>query len=203
MELLLRIPSQAYLFPIGEGVVVDFQTRACSEELLLKILKQVVWSRGIRILAWIARDKTTQEHIRNAGLRSDVPSPNGSSLSDRSERLILYNSLRSGQNIQHDGDVILWGHLHAGAEVLASGSVLIAGRLKGIVHAGKAGQKDVYVLAGSFETPQVRVGHRLCYADASMTWWQKTVLITLEEDNVIVREGNFLESLVNSGKKVL
>jgi len=101
--------------------------------------------------------------------------------------------LRSGQNIEHGGDVILWGHLNAGAEILAAGSVLVAGRLKGIVHAGRDGRKDVYVLAGSFETPQVRVGRRLCYADESMSWWGETVLITVEDEKLIVREGHFWE----------
>ena len=42
LELLLRIPPQAYLFPVGEGVVLDFQSRVCSEDLLLRILRRVV-----------------------------------------------------------------------------------------------------------------------------------------------------------------
>ena len=194
LDLLLRVPSQAYLLPVGDGVVLDFQSRVCSEKLLLDILRYVVWPRGIRVLAWVASDKMTQALIARAGLRSDEPSPALSSEPlDCPNRLVLYNALRSGQKIEHGGDVILWGHLNAGAEILAAGSVLVAGRLKGIVHAGKEGREDVYVLAGSFETPQVRVGHRLCYVDESMNWWRKTVLITLEEEKLIIREGCFLE----------
>ena len=33
----------------------------------------------------------------------------------------------------------------------------------------------------------------LCYADESMTWWQETVLITVEDEKLIIREGHFLE----------
>ena len=73
--------------------------------------------------------------------------------------------------------------------------VVVAGRLKGLVHAGSEGREDVYVLAGSFETSQVRVGHRLCYADNSMSWWQKPVLITLEEERVVVRESSFTSGM--------
>ena len=195
LELLLNIPPQVYLFPVGEGAVLDFQSRACSEDLLLRILQRVVWPSGIRVLAWVSSDETTQALVHRAGLRADEPSPAPPPvpLPDGPGALVLYNSLRSGQNIEHSGDVILWGHLNAGAEILAAGSVLVAGRLKGIVHAGRAGSKDVYVLAGSFETPQVRVGRRLCYADESMSWWGETVLITVEDEKLIVREGHFWE----------
>ena len=194
LELLLRIPPQAYLFPVGEGVVLDFQSRVCSEGLLLRILRRVVWPGGIRILAWVSLNGTTQALVRRAGLTAEEPSPvPPSPPSDSPGALVLYNSLRSGQNIEHGGDVLLWGHLNAGAEILATGSVLVAGRLKGIVHAGRDGRKDVYVLAGSFETRQIRVGRRLCYADESMSWWRKTVLITVEDEKPIIREGHFLE----------
>ena len=205
LELLLGISPQAHLLPTGEGVVLDFQSRACSEDLLLRILQQVIWPGGIRILAWVSSNETTQALVRRAGLKFDEPSTVSSSspspspppppppLPDRPGVLVLYNSLRSGQNIEHGGDVLLWGHLNAGAEILAAGSVLVAGRLKGIVHAGRDGRKDVYVLAGSFETRQIRVGRRLCYADESMSWWRKTVLITVEDEKPIIREGHFLE----------
>ena len=194
LELLLRIPPQAYLFPVGEGVVLDFQSRAWSEDLLLRILQRVVWPRGIRVLAWVSSNGTTQTLVRRAGLRADEPSPAPfPPLPEGPGALVLYNSLRSGQNVEHGGDVVLWGHLNAGAEILAAGSVLVAGRLKGIVHAGRNGSKDAYVLAGSFETPQIRMGRRLCYADDSMIWWRKTVLITVEDEKLIVRKGHFLE----------
>ena len=198
LDLLQRIPPQAYIFPIGEGVVLDFQSRPCSEDLLVKILQSVVWPRGFKVLAWLSADSRTRERLRNAGLRTDEPSSALSSVaavSERPETLVLYNSLRSGQNIEARGDVILWGHLHVGAEILAAGSVVVAGRLKGLVHAGSEGREDVYVLAGSFETSQVRVGHRLCYADNSMSWWQKPVLITLEEERVVVRESSFTSGM--------
>lgn len=195
LELLLHIPPQACLFPIGEGAVLDFQSRACSEDLLLGILQRVVWPRSIRVLAWTSSNGVTQALVRKAGLRADEPSPalSPTHLPEGPGALVLYNSLRSGQNVEHCGDVVLWGHLNAGAEILAAGSVLVAGRLKGIVHAGRDGRKDVYVLAGSFETRQIRVGRRLCYADESMSWWRKTVLITVEDEKPIIREGHFLE----------
>ena len=39
LDLLLSVPSQAYLLPVGDGVVLDFQSRVCSEKLLLDILR--------------------------------------------------------------------------------------------------------------------------------------------------------------------
>ena len=105
---------------------------------------------------------------------------------------VLYSSMRSGQSIDTDGDVLIWGHLNPGAEIVAGGSVIVAGRLLGVVHAGGYGRNDVFVWAGSFETPQVRIGNKLCYADPkSTTCWRKGVLITLEEGTPVIREHKF------------
>ena len=104
----------------------------------------------------------------------------------------VYTSMRSGQSIKTDGDVLVWGHLNPGAEIEAGGSVLIAGRLLGLVHAGAGGRHDVFVWAGSFEAPQVRIADKLCYADAMTTaCWRKGVLITLEDDTPVIREYKF------------
>ena len=114
---------------------------------------------------------------------------------------IVYNSLRSGQRIETDGDVLVWGHLNPGAEIVAGGSIIIAGKLIGVVHAGVHGRTDVFVWAGCFETPQVRIGNKLCYADEKSTaCWRKSVLITLDDGTPVIRENKFLLNLSNEKK---
>jgi septum site-determining protein MinC len=79
--------------------------------------------------------------------------------------------------------------LNSGAEIYAGGSVSVLGKLKGLVHAGRRGTEAVYILAGSFEPRQLRVGDRLCdQFGADMKWWKKPVIITLEEDGLFFRD---------------
>ncbi|MBQ6567543.1 MAG: hypothetical protein IJL80_10845 [Treponema sp.] len=75
--------------------------------------------------------------------------------------------------------------------------IIVAGRLSGVVHAGglMPVREDVFVWAGCFETPQVRIANKLCFADPKSTAsWRKSVLITLEEGTPVIRENKFLQS---------
>lgn len=190
-ELLLEkfeaISEETYVLPIGTGVVLDFQSRRCSEELIGKILFRVVWPKGINVLAWITTDEETTLQLRRAGFHTAEPECSG--IKSEPDTLILNHSLRSGQREEASGNVVLIGHLNSGAEIYAGGSVSVLGKLKGLVHAGRQGTDGVYILAGSFEPQQLRIGDRLCSQIApDMKWWKKPVIITLEENGLLLRD---------------
>lgn len=56
-------------------------------------------------------------------------------------------SLRSGMSIEYGGSVVVVGDVNPGAEIRADGNVIVLGRLKGVVHAGRRGDKDAFVAA--------------------------------------------------------
>ncbi len=106
--------------------------------------------------------------------------------------------MRSGDSLVTAGDVLLWGHLNAGAEIKAGGNIIVAGKLRGLVHAGQGlknnnanNNERVFVMAGSFEARQLRIGRKLCYADENTAGWHKSVLITLEDGMPMIRENKF------------
>jgi septum site-determining protein MinC len=181
------IPEQTYALPMGTGVVLDFQSRPCSERLVGAILSRVVWPKRLNVLAWTTSDKESAARLICAGFKTEEPltehpkTPLGT--------LIVERSLRSGQHEDYDGDVVLVGHLNSGAELFAGGSVSILGKLKGLVHAGRNGTEGVYIVAGSFEPQQLRIGDKLCgQFDEDMKWWKKPVIITLEDDGLLFRD---------------
>ena len=200
LKSFVRIPTGNYKLPDEQGIVLDFAGRACSRRLILHMLNSIVWEKGIKILAWLSTNDDSLKLFRAAGLISVEPDAEVISqiLEAQKEReknsalKIVYNSLRSGQRIETEGDILIWGHLNPGAEILAGGSIIIAGKLIGVVHAGAHGRDDVFVWAGCFETPQVRIGNKLCYADENSTaCWRKSVLITLESNMPVIRENKF------------
>lgn len=67
-------------------------------------------------------------------------------------------TLRSGQNIQSNGHLIVLGDVNPGAEVEAVGNVIVLGALKGIVHAGAEGDRGACVCALSMAPTQIRIG---------------------------------------------
>lgn len=206
LKMLVRIPPSAYKLPEDKGAAFDFGERACSRRLILHMINSIVWEKGIKIMSWISASKDSVKLFREAGLETaeppaeiatpQPPEPEAEKLPElmhTASLKVVYNSMRSGQSIKSDGDVLVWGHLNPGAEIVAGGSIIVAGKLLGVVHAGGFGREDVFVWAGSFETPQVRIANKLCYADPkSTTCWRKGVLITLEDGTPVIRENKFL-----------
>ena len=68
-------------------------------------------------------------------------------------------SLRSGQNIEFEGSLVIIGDVNSGAEVIASDNIVITGILRGLAHAGAKGNKKAIIAANSIEGPQVRIAN--------------------------------------------
>ncbi|AEE14319.1 septum site-determining protein minC [Thermodesulfobium narugense DSM 14796] len=68
----------------------------------------------------------------------------------------VYKSLRSGQKIDFEGNVIILGDVNAGAKISAGGSVIVLGSLKGIVQAGILDNSSI-VFALDFDPVQITI----------------------------------------------
>jgi septum site-determining protein MinC len=74
--------------------------------------------------------------------------------------LVIARTLRSGQRIEHPGDVVIIGDVNAGAEVVAGGHIVVWGRARGLLHAGALGNEDAVICALDLAPTQLRIaGH--------------------------------------------
>jgi septum site-determining protein MinC len=71
--------------------------------------------------------------------------------------LYLKQTLRAGQAVSHQGHLVIVGDVNAGAEVEAEGDITIWGSLRGIAHAGIAGNKGAEIRALKFAPIQIRI----------------------------------------------
>lgn len=71
--------------------------------------------------------------------------------------LVVERTVRSGQRIEHPGDVIVIGDVHAGAEIIAGRHVIVWGKLHGVVHAGALGDESAVVCALDLAPTQLRI----------------------------------------------
>lgn len=67
-------------------------------------------------------------------------------------------TVRSGQIVEAEGDMLLIGVVHPGGTVRATGSIFVIGELKGIAHAGVNGKESAVVVANFRYNAQVRIG---------------------------------------------
>lgn len=66
-------------------------------------------------------------------------------------------TLRSGQLITFDGNLVILGDVNPGAVVEATGNIVVMGLLRGVVHAGSDGNKDAIVAALGLHPTQLRI----------------------------------------------
>ncbi len=71
---------------------------------------------------------------------------------------ILRKTVRSGQKVSNEGDVIVFGDVNPGGEVSATGNITVLGDIRGVVHAGVKGNTSSYVVAYNLKPLQIRIG---------------------------------------------
>lgn len=75
--------------------------------------------------------------------------------------VFVAHTLRSGQRVECEGDVVVLGDVNDGAEVIAGGSIAVMGTLRGLAHAGATGRDDVVVAANCLMPKQLRISGRI------------------------------------------
>ena len=92
------------------------------------------------------------------------------------------NTLRSGDNVQFDGDVVVMtdmkpgcqimaagnivvmGDINPGAKVVAYGNVIVMGKVEGFIHAGALGNIHSYIVANNLDPKILKIAN--CIAEA-------------------------------------
>ncbi len=77
---------------------------------------------------------------------------------------IYRGNLRSGQLLHRHESVLVIGDVNPGANVISDGDILIWGRLRGVAHAGAAGEERAIIGALTFEPIQLRIGGLIAIA---------------------------------------
>lgn len=80
---------------------------------------------------------------------------------EKRNTLYIKQTLRSGQKVEHDGNIIIIGDCNAGSEIIASGDIVVWGILSGIAHAGNKGDNKACIRAFKINAIQLRIANYL------------------------------------------
>lgn len=72
--------------------------------------------------------------------------------------LYIRKTIRSGQSISSDGNIIIIGDVNPGSEIIAKGDITVWGILGGIAHAGSDGNNYARIRALKLNPVQIRIG---------------------------------------------
>lgn len=174
----------------GNSVVMDMKGRPLSFALMKRIWDVFIEPSGGKVISWIILDAASQDPLKRMGVSMGEPKAprRGGPAAANMTGLLFTGTLRGGQKIEHDGDVIVAGHANTGSEILATGHVVVLGWLKGLVHAGCGGDRDMSVAARSLESGQVRIGNKVGLIDRSSSFWGKPSIVTVSDEEVLIAE---------------
>ncbi len=65
--------------------------------------------------------------------------------------------IRSGQIVQADGSIVVWGDVHEGAELYAGMDIIVLGKLAGTAHAGHYGNTSTLVFTLELAARHIRM----------------------------------------------
>ncbi|WP_461829904.1 septum site-determining protein MinC [Aquifex sp.] len=75
-----------------------------------------------------------------------------------SRLLVVEKSLRAGQRVEHNGDILVLGDVNRDAEVLAGGNIIVMGKLRGVAKAGLIGDEGAVIVALRMEPQLLQIG---------------------------------------------
>ena len=114
----------------------------------------------------------------------------------------IKQTLRSGQVVSFDGNVVIIGNCHSGSEIVAAGDITVWGVLEGIAHAGSRGNEDAVVRALKIDAIQLRIASQFARRPdrANIEFTEKTDTYTPEEARV--RDGRIYIYTLNAENQI-
>lgn len=116
---------------------------------------------GTRVLNQAEREQIagligSRENLLVQTIETERPAP--AEPLDRSERItVIKGIVRSGQVVDHAGNLLLFGDVNPGGSIQATGSIYIMGSLRGLAHAGKDGDELAIIAASHLCPTQLRI----------------------------------------------
>lgn len=160
-DLLIRHIDEQPAFFQGARLVLDVGTHAL-RVADLSPLRDLLSERGLSLWAVLSESPLTEQTAQNLGLATRLSKPQPAEpppAEPPPENMALWvkQTVRSGMRVEFPGPVVVFGDVNPGGEVIAGGSVIVWGRLRGVVHAGAAGDEQAVVCALELAPTQLRI----------------------------------------------
>lgn len=127
----------------GSVSILDLSNIQLSDEEIQKI-EEILKRYNTRVLGYKSQNEKPKKQIPQ--------------ITEKKSLKIINKTVRSGQRIEYDGDVLVIGDVNPDAYIVASGNIVVMGTLRGIVHAGANGDETAVVMALKLIPQQLRIG---------------------------------------------
>jgi septum site-determining protein MinC len=141
-EMLIANPSSLLNGP-DIHVSVDYGSRTLSRDERQQIITLFLEKENFFLREWGAETAARRSLFANRVRKTT--------------QTIHKGTVRAGQQLSFDGDVVLIGDVNPGGEISATGDIYVFGRLRGIAHAGVRENVSAIIAAAEFAPMQLRI----------------------------------------------
>ncbi|WP_126427943.1 septum site-determining protein MinC [Brevibacillus marinus] len=123
-------------------VTLKLGKRFCTPEQQ-ELLTQIIRQKGNLVIHTIDADVISKEEAF--------------AQRERAKFMIETRTIRSGQVLEFDGDILLLGDVNPGGTVRSTGNIYVMGTLRGIAHAGTNGDDGTVIASSSLQPTLLRI----------------------------------------------
>lgn len=98
----------------------------------------------------------------------------------------IRKTIRGGQSINYQGNVVIIGDVNPGAEVYAGGNIIVLGALKGHAHAGVSGNEKSIIAAFSLQPEILQISNIITRAPEDSEKPNYPEVARVKEESIIV-----------------
>lgn len=156
--------SNAGKFFRGAKLAVKYRGRELCEEEKNKLLTLLKSESGAQIMSFeedktesANKAQTTQGSANTAERNNQIKKYMFFKGIAEGQAKFYRGTVRSGQLITFDGNLVILGDVNPGAVIEATGNIVVMGLLRGVVHAGSDGNKGAIVAALGLNPTQLRI----------------------------------------------
>lgn len=104
--------------------------------------------------------------------------------------IIVMTDMKSGSRVSSTSNVVIMGDVSSGARVIANGNVIVMGSVKGFIHAGASGNENAYVVSNDLNARVLQIASNIAEAPDDENYEKKEIIpeIALVNDGRIVIE---------------
>lgn len=156
LENLVGKLSKGKRFYKNSTLVISTNLNSINEKNLVR-LKEVLFNE-IEIKDIILQDEASKDKENDKKIFSGVY---------EGKTKFLRKTVRSGQCINYNGNIVIIGDVNSGAEVMATGNVIVLGSIKGNVSAGVNGNTKAIVAAFSLKPETLKISNLVTFSPDS------------------------------------
>ncbi|HOB12561.1 MAG TPA: septum site-determining protein MinC [Syntrophomonadaceae bacterium] len=122
-------------------------------------------------------------------------SPSAPRSTPSSGDLFIHKNLRSGQKVNSEGTVVVWGDVHESAEIIAGRDIIVLGKMGGIAHAGCFGDTTSIVFALNLVPSQIRIADRISRSPEGQSTRPYPEVAYIDDEGICIKMYNPRENL--------